>query len=56
MGCYFLLQGDLSVPGLNHVSCGSHIGRQILYYCTTWEVVELNSILFKYGLDIVMCL
>jgi len=31
MGCHFLLQGLFLTQG---VSC---IGRQILYYCTTWE-------------------
>ena len=31
VGCLFLLQG------IFRVSCVSCIGRQILYYCATWE-------------------
>ena len=36
--CNFLLQGIFLTWGLNRVSYGSCIGRQILYHWITWEV------------------
>ena len=37
VGCHFLLQGIFLAQGLNHVSCGSSIGKWILYHWATWE-------------------
>ena len=37
VGCHFLLQGIFLTQGVNHISCISCIGRQILYQCITWE-------------------
>jgi len=36
-GCCFLLQGHLSNSGMEHISCASCIGTQILYHCTIWK-------------------
>ena len=40
VGCHFLLQGDLSSPGIEPTSltCPA-IGRQVLYHCATWEAL-----------------
>ena len=47
VGCHFLLQGLFLTQG---VSC---IGRQILYYCSTWEAPIL---LLHHGAeDVYMC-
>ena len=35
VGCHFLLQGIFLTQGI-HVSCTSHIGRQVLYRKDTW--------------------
>ena len=37
VGCHFLLQGIFLTQRVNHISCISCIGRQILYQCITWE-------------------
>ena len=41
-GLPFPAPGDLPNPGIK--SCISHIGRQILYLCTTWEVHETVNV------------
>ena len=40
VGCHFLLQGDLSSPGIEPTSltCPA-IGRQVLYHYATWEAL-----------------
>ena len=40
-GCHFLLQVSSCPRDWTWVSCVSCIGRQILYYCATWEAIIL---------------
>ena len=40
-GCHFLLHGIFPHRDWTCVSCLSCIGRQILYHCTTWEVLYI---------------
>ena len=39
VGCHFLLQVNLSDPGIESASFVSCIGRWVLYHCTTWEAL-----------------
>ena len=37
VSCHFLLQGTSQPRDWTCVSCISHIGKQILYHCPTWD-------------------
>ena len=45
VGCRFLLQVNLSDPGIESASFISCIGRWILYHCATWEALTLLYVL-----------
>ena len=47
VGCHSLLQGSSWPMDRTCVSCISCIGRQVLYYCDTWEPHWLHRSLWK---------
>ena len=52
-GCHFLLQGIFLIQGSNLCLLHLLLGRQILYYCATWEAdsFETGSQVLIYYVD-----
>ena len=49
VGCHFLLQGIFPNQGLNYFSCGSSIGRQILYQLSHQGGSEVKASAYNAG-------